>query len=162
MNASSAFTLGDNIERLVLTGTGNIVGNGNELANIITGNEGNNRLDGGLGSDKLAGGAGMDKFVFDSALGATNIDRITDFSVVDDTVLLDQTIFSALSATGPLAGTAFWTGGGAHDADDRIIYNPATGALLYDSDGVGGDAAIRFAQLATGLALTHADFLIIV
>ncbi len=53
------------------------------------------------------------------------------------------------------------TGTGAHDATDRIVYNRSTGALLYDADGVGGTAAVRFATLAPKLVLTAADFLVV-
>lgn len=53
------------------------------------------------------------------------------------------------------------TGAAAVDADDRISHNPATGALLFDADGNGTGAAIRFATLATGLAMTTAGFLVI-
>jgi Ca2+-binding RTX toxin-like protein len=49
----------------------------------------------------------------------------------------------------------------AHDADDRIVYNTTTGALYYDADGAGGDAAIQFAIL-TGSpdTVTAADFVV--
>jgi serralysin len=33
--------------------------------------------------------------------------------------------------------------------------------LYYDADGSGSSAAVKFAELSTGLALTHNDFLII-
>jgi Ca2+-binding RTX toxin-like protein len=56
---------------------------------------------------------------------------------------------------------AFTIGSAAHNATDHIIYNSATGALLYDSDGNGSAAAQQFATLSTGLALTNADFIVV-
>ncbi|MCR6636864.1 peroxidase family protein [Devosia sp.] len=67
--ASVTDTLQGNVDHLTLTGTGNIGGTGNGLANTITGNSGNNALSGaggddlligGLGTDTLNGGAGLD------------------------------------------------------------------------------------------------------
>ena len=62
---------------------------------------------------------------------------------------------------GNISAGEFVIGAAAQDADDRIIYNSGTGALLYDSDGAGGAAAIQFAQVNTGLGLTHLDFLVV-
>ncbi len=166
------------VETLQLTGAANIDATGNSLANTLIGNTGNNTLlgndgidtlngaggsdvlNGGTGSDALTGGAGTDTFAFSTALGATNIDTIADFSVVDDTIQLASSIFTGLVAGG-LSAAAFNIGAAASDATDRIIYNSATGALLFDSDGTGASAAIQFATLSTGLALTNADFLVV-
>jgi Ca2+-binding RTX toxin-like protein len=61
-----------------------------------------------------------------------------------------------------LTGAAAIDGtGNSADADDRIIYNSANGALWYDADGTSAAPAVYFAQLSTGLALTTADFLVI-
>jgi Ca2+-binding RTX toxin-like protein len=49
----------------------------------------------------------------------------------------------------------------AHDADDRIIYNTTTGALVYDANGNAAGGVTHFAVVAHGLALTSADFVII-
>ena len=130
-------------------------------SDLLTGLAGNDLLDGGLGNDNLRGGAGQDSFRFSTTLnGATNVDRILDFSVADDTIQLDDAVFPGL-APGPLSPAAFRTGPAASDADDRIIYNSSTGALLFDADGSGGAAAIRFATLDPGLALTANDFTVI-
>ncbi len=54
------YTLGDNVEALILTGMGPTSGTGNDLGNVITGNAGNNVLNGGLGNDVIHGGDGND------------------------------------------------------------------------------------------------------
>ncbi|MEI5682321.1 MULTISPECIES: M10 family metallopeptidase C-terminal domain-containing protein [unclassified Mesorhizobium] len=171
-------SLGANVERLEMRGTANLSGNGNSLANTLVGNSGNNvlrggdgndtvsggagndTLVGGNGSDSLTGGAGADTFVFDARLGSTNIDRITDYVAADDTIRLDDSVFSGL-ALGKLAASAFHVGTSAHDASDRIIYNKTTGDLWFDKDGIGGAAAVKFATLTPGLGLSAGEFFIV-
>jgi serralysin len=183
----SSYTLGANVEQLVFTGAGNFIGNGNALANflfggsgadelngvdgddtisgnggsdLLSGGEGNDTLGGGLGNDILNGGNGADIFVFDTALGPNNVDTVSNFVSGTDRIALDNTIFTTLSE-GVLPAGAFVNGSAAGDADDRIIYNSATGALLYDADGNGAGAAIQFATLPTGLTLAATDFVVI-
>ncbi len=153
--------LASNVEKLVLTGTGNINGTGNGLANTLTGNAGANSLNGLAGNDTLVGGKGADKFVFTSVLNASsNVDAIKDFNTTADHLTLENGIFKGLAA-GKLAASAFHIGTSAGDLNDHIIYNAATGALSYDADGKGGLAQVKFAQLATHLALNAGDFLVI-
>lgn len=58
--AGVSFSLGANVEDLILTGTGNIDGTGNDDGNQIFGNAGSNQISGAGGDDYLAGGAGSD------------------------------------------------------------------------------------------------------
>ncbi len=67
-------------------------------------------------------------------------------------------MFTKLGVAGALNAAAFWTGTAAHDANDRIIYNKATGAIYYDADGNGVGAAVQFATLTTKPALAADDF----
>ena len=150
---------------------------GNAFDNTIFGNAGKNNLSGDLGSDKLygnlgndalTGGGGKDIFAFTTKLNkSTNVDRVTDYSVADDTVWLENAIFKALgssgSATNPakLKAAAFFSGKSAHDANDRIIYDKASGALYYDSDGTGGSAQVKFAQLPKKLKMSASDFFVV-
>ena len=166
VRSSATHTLATNVENLTLTGTGAINGTGNTLANVIIGNSAANILAGGLGNDTLTGGLGANSFLFNTALNAsTNRDTVTDYNVAADTIRLENLVFTKLVGVNNTLLTAnqFWIGTGAHDLDDRIIYNSATGALLYDADGnkAGGLAAVQFATLRTGLALTNAEFLIV-
>ncbi|MBN6151780.1 hypothetical protein JR065_15645 [Xanthomonas sp. AmX2] len=75
VRASISYTLGYEMENLVLTGSSGLSGSGNELDNVITGNggantlqgfEGNDFLDGGSGNDNLVGGIGNDTYVVGS------------------------------------------------------------------------------------------------
>jgi Ca2+-binding RTX toxin-like protein len=163
---SFSYTLGagNSIERLDANNYGATIAinlTGNEVGQFVTGNAGANTLDGRAGADILFGLGGADNFAFTTALGGGNIDAIADFSVADDTIQLDDAIFAAIGPMGALNPNAFATGAAAADADDRIVYNSATGQLFYDADGNGAGAAIRFASLATGLLLTANDFQVI-
>ncbi|WP_281705074.1 peroxidase family protein [Aeromonas taiwanensis] len=73
------------VENLVFAGTGNFVGTGNDLNNVLeggsgddalngasgndtlNGNAGNDMLDGGAGNDAMTGGGGNDTYIVDSA-----------------------------------------------------------------------------------------------
>ncbi|MFN7307847.1 MAG: hypothetical protein ACK5TQ_14895, partial [Acetobacteraceae bacterium] len=144
---------------------------GDGLANMLDGFDGNDSLSGGGGNDMLSGGhsndlliggAGGDQFIFDAELGATNVDTIQGYSVADDTILLDNSIFDNIGEVGTLAASAFAIGTAATTTEHRIIYNSTTGALLYDADGSGGVAAVQFATL-TGVSgtMVSTEFLII-
>jgi Ca2+-binding RTX toxin-like protein len=134
---------------------------GNEFGQQLTGNAGNNILNGGLGADTLTGLGGADTFAFTTALGGGNVDAITDFQTALDKIALDDAIFSGIGGPGAFNAGAFAVGAAAVDADDRIIYNSATGQLFFDADGNGAGAAVLFATLNAGTALVASDFSVI-
>jgi len=162
-SVSWAMTSGADVETLRTTndhGVAAINLTGNSSGNDIYGNDGNNVLNGRDGNDQLTGFLGADSFVFTTPLNAaSNVDVITDFNVADDTIVLSSAIFGGIGL-GSVAGSQFVIGTAAQDAGDRIIYNDATGAVYYDSDGTGAAAAIQFAELSPGLALTNHDFFV--
>ncbi|MGO4705577.1 cadherin domain-containing protein [Microvirga sp. 2MCAF38] len=129
---------------------------------MLRGEVGNDKLYGGAGKDVLVGGDGQDIFVFDTKPNKkTNVDKILDFSVKDDTIHLAKSIFKTLTKKGVLKKDWLYTGSSAHDADDHIIYNKKTGALYYDADGTGASAQVQIASLSKGLKMTTKDFFVI-
>ncbi|KFG67680.1 hypothetical protein [Microvirga sp. BSC39] len=63
----------------------------------LGGGVGDDRLWGGLGNDVLTGNEGKDVFVFDTkANSKTNVDKIADFSVKDDSIWLDNAVFTKI------------------------------------------------------------------
>ncbi|MGL4489454.1 MAG: calcium-binding protein [Rhizobiaceae bacterium] len=152
-----------------LIGVENVIGSnldadilvGNALANSLFGYAGNDSLNGFTGNDTLVGGAGADAFYFNSVLSSSaNLDTISDFVAADDTVFLENAIFTTLTTVGALSATAFKDlATGVADANDRILY-ATNGVLLYDADGSGAGAAVAFALLSGRPVISAADFYI--
>jgi Ca2+-binding RTX toxin-like protein len=65
--STAHFRLAPNVETLVLQGSADLQGYGNDLANALFGNSGNNLLDGGGAADVLNGGIGNDIYFVDDA-----------------------------------------------------------------------------------------------
>ncbi len=136
-------TLGTHVEHLTLTGTGNINGTGNSLANNLYGNDGantlsggdgddilrgyggNDTLDGGLGADRMAGGLGDDLYLVDHA-----DDRVTENA--NEGLDSVQSSVSFILGKGlenlSLLGAAAIDGTG-NSADNRITGNSAANIL---------------------------------
>jgi len=163
--SSIAYTLGSDVENLILTGTFAINGAGNESDNEITGNSAGNIMEGGAGndmlcgfdgSDTLYGGAGSD--ILDGGWGAD----IMDGGAGDDIYYVDDAadtmfenadagidiVYSSvdhrlganmenlmLTGTDPLVGYG--------NAQDNIIEGNAGANRLYGNEGndvlFGGD-----------------------
>ena len=96
-----SYKLGQFVENLVLTGTGNINGTGTTWHNVLTGNNGNNVLDGGAGNDRLFGAKGNDKLIggegndiFVLKMAGAGTDTIKDFKLGTDNLDLHNVIQS--------------------------------------------------------------------
>ncbi len=89
IESTSSYTLGANVENLILAGILDNSGTGNELNNKITGNVGDNKLNGGAGNDTLVGGAGADELnggLGEDALIGGNDDDIYYMNNTEDTI----------------------------------------------------------------------------
>ncbi|BCA56518.1 hypothetical protein W02_36580 [Nitrospira sp. KM1] len=137
VQSSVTFTLDSQVENLTLTGTSDIHGTGNELANLIAGNDGVNRLEGrdgadtlrgglgndilagGIGNDLLEGGAGFDTYMYNNGDG---LDQIED-----------------------------------SDATGRIVFN---GSLLQGGVSTDGGATYRSLDGSTGYVLSGGHLIV--
>ncbi len=138
--------------------------NGTNGSNIIVAGIGNDTINGGLGNDTLTGGLGNDTFVFNTKLGPTNIDTISDFASGDKIALVGS-IFSKLKGDKDLSDNLYVqtiVGISTQDANDYLFYDFESGGLYYDADGSGAKAAVQIAIIGTGgVSLTANDFSIV-
>ncbi len=141
IRSSVTWTLGANLENLVLTGTSGLSATGNALDNVLTGNAGANTLTGGAGSDVLDGGVGSDKLI-----GGSGDDRYLVDSTGDTVTELadegDDTVESKVTYVLPanverliLTGSAAINGTG-NALGNEILGNAAANVL---NGGAGAD-----------------------
>lgn len=125
------YTLGLDVEQLVLTGANNVDAYGNTQNNWLVGNVGNNRLDGGLGSDQMEGGQGNDTYFTDS-----QEDRITEYQGegVDTEIRSFESSYLLSSDVEnlQLAGTIYRGNG---NELDNVITGNASDNNLWGMDG---------------------------
>ncbi len=91
------------VDDLVLTGNGG--------RNTLIGGDGDDIFDGKGGKDRITTGGGNDTIIFSTPLAPSNVDTVTDFNNLQDTIQLKSTIFASLAGLG---------------------YNPSNGALSYE------------------------------
>ncbi|MBX5142850.1 rhizobiocin, partial [Rhizobium lentis] len=132
--ARSVYTLGNNIEKLIYTGSDSFTGTGNGLANTIIGGAGNDTLDGGAGNDTLNGGAGNDIYVVDSASDVVN-EAVGAGTDEIRTALAAYSIAALVNVENLLyTGSASFTGTG------NVFANTITGGAGNDMLNGGGGA----------------------
>ena len=129
--SSVTWSLGKNLESLVLTGNRAINGTGNNENNALTGNNAANTLDGMDGTDTLNGGAGNDVYVVDSTA-----DTITEVVTGGIDTVRSSVNFSLASISNVenlvYKGSSDWTGAG------NKLNNTIAGGI--GNDSIIGDA----------------------
>jgi uncharacterized delta-60 repeat protein len=131
-----SYTLGANLENILLSGTGSITGIGNELANYIEGNAAANYLSGGLGADTLKGNDGSDTYYVDNindVVLETNADQTT--GGIDNVVSTVSYTLGVNLENILLSGSGNITGIGNMDAN----YIEGNASSNYLSGGLGAD-----------------------
>ena len=98
--------------------------------------------------------------MFDSPHEGTDV--IVDFSG-DKIHVFADTFGGGLTAGAPITPDQFLSGPGivsASDADDRFIYNTATGELFFDVDGSGDAGSVHIATLSNRADLGNTDIVV--
>lgn len=99
VQSSVSYTLGDNVEMLLLTGMGAINGTGNTLNNILIGNSAANVLGGGAGNDTYDIGAG-DTVVENADEGNDLVQSSATYALGNNIETLFLTGTAAINGTG--------------------------------------------------------------
>lgn len=168
VKAFRAYALPEHVERLYLQtlrndageGVAGVNGIGNGLDNLIVGNPFDNVIAGREGRDTLRGQAGADTFVFDRAAAPDNVDRIIDFNVNEanegDLLKMKGAVFGGLAA-GLLDADLFVAGTRALEAEDRFLFDRASGRLWFDEDGTGAAGQQLVATFEQNAQVTASD-----
>ncbi|QAU32824.1 VCBS domain-containing protein [Janthinobacterium sp. 17J80-10] len=147
----TSYTLGANVDNLLVTGSGNTNATGNALVNAITGGTGNDTLDGGAGADSLAGGNGNDTLIYDASdvlidggAGTDTLRFLSNANLTTDTVTLSN--IEVLDMRAVNGGTAAQIELGA--ADVRALL--ASGVTTLTINGDSGDRILVTEQWQRG------------
>lgn len=143
VNSIITYTLGAEQEELVLFGTSNLNGTGNDAGNLLVGNSGANELRGGSGNDELRGAGGADQLFGEG--GSDLLHYHAAATLIDGGADTDGLFLKGTGANTLLDLTA---AGGPQITDiEEIVF-----------DAAGGSNAAQTAQTYT-LKLSAADVL---
>ena len=153
IESSISYILPANVDNLILTGSNNINGTGNELDNVLIGNDGNNVLAGGAGDDYVDGGVGVDTMIGDLGNDTYVVDNPGDIVVENIGEGID-TVLSGISYTLPdnvenfILTSSNNINGTGNELDNVLIGNVGDNVLNggdgndYIDGGAGADVII--------------------
>ncbi|MDQ0323664.1 Ca2+-binding RTX toxin-like protein [Pararhizobium capsulatum DSM 1112] len=166
VKSSVDYTLGANIENLLLTGLSALGGTGNSLANTITGNSAANALNGATGIDRLVGRSGNDTYITDGGdtivevanQGTDTVKASVDYKLDANVENLSLTGSAAIAGTGnSLANTI--TGNSAANilngvtGIDRLVGGNGNDTYITES----GDTIVEAANQGIDLVQSSGD-----
>jgi Ca2+-binding RTX toxin-like protein len=146
----------------IFAGNGNDVARGGAGDDRIRAGSGNDDVTGGTGNDVMTGGAGADRFYFNPARADEGQDRITDFELGTDKIVLK--VADVLESTpgllaltgdplgfepGDLDASDLWNLGASHDGD-LVVYHP-TGSI--EIDGFKFSEGLSFGSILSAIDL---------
>jgi Ca2+-binding RTX toxin-like protein len=138
VTASTHYRMTTNVENLILSGSADLQGYGNDLANTITGDTGSDLLNGLAGADAMSGGLGGDAYFIDNAGDVVtenaNAGNDTVYASIDYTLAADVEYLvlqgSALSGSGNSLSNSI-----VGNARNNILDGKAGADSMYGSAG---------------------------
>lgn len=171
VESSASYYLYANVENLILTGSANNFGVGNELANMLTGNGGENLLIAGAGNDTVNGGAARDAIFGEGGADILNGEAGIDYivgglgnDIIDggadademygqegDDIMRGGTSFDTDIIVGGLGNDTLYGNSGLGDYD--LLYGNEGNDIFY----VDTPADLVFEQAGEGTDTVYAD-----
>ncbi len=159
VESSVNYTLGANLENLILTGTASN-GSGNELNNMLVGNEqantlngfaGNDTLDGGTGADTMIGGDGDDFYIVDNSADIAE-------ESIEETAGGNDTVQSSVNYTLGYDIENLILTGEATDGSGNFLNNTITGNDKDNTIDGGAGADIMFGGFGNDRYMVDSDY----
>ncbi|HSI22053.1 MAG TPA: putative Ig domain-containing protein [Methylophilaceae bacterium] len=133
--ASASHALSDNVEDLILTGSGDISGTGNALDNTIIANDGINILAGGAGNDVFQVNDTVDVVIENANEGSDTVQSSVTYALSDNIENLILTGVANIDGTGSAQNNSLIGNGGDNTLDGGLGADQMVG-------GVGNDTYV--------------------